>query len=279
MTPLRQRMIDDMRIRNYSPHTIRGYVSSVSQFARFHGRSPKKLGPEDVRAFQLHLLNVRNVSPNVVLQVGCALRFFYRVTLDKDWLIKHIPLPKKPKRLPLVISHEEVLTLIGTPTNIKHRAILTTCYATGLRASEVVNLKVSDIDSKRMVISIREGKGRKDRIVPLSENLLHILREYWQAVRPQTFLFPAWRTDRPLNRRTASRVCARARQDAGLRQGITLHTLRHSFATHHLDQGTNIRLIQAMLGHTSLRTTERYTHVTTEAIQKAKSLDLTQPKS
>lgn len=271
MTPLRQRMIDDMRIRNYSPHTIRGYVSHVSRFALFHGCSPDTLGPEDVRAFQLHLLNVRRLSSDVVLQVGCALRFLYRVTLKKEWMIDHIPLPRKAKRLPVVISREDVLKIIGTPSNIKHRALLATCYAAGLRASEVVNLKIMDIDSKRMVIDIRQGKGKKDRVVPLSTTLLHLLRKYWRAARPSNYLFPGTHPDRPIGRRTASYICLCARRDAGIAKNVTLHSLRHSFATHLLDSGANIRAIQMILGHAHLRTTAQYTHVSTATILATKS--------
>jgi len=280
MTPLRQRMIDDMRIRNYSDHTIRYYVNYVAQFARFHGQSPDQLRPEHVRAFQLHLLNERKVSSAVVLQVGCALRFLYRVTLKKEWMIEHIPLPKKPKRLPLVISQEEALKIISIPRNIKYRALLTTCYAAGLRSSEVVNLKVSDIDSKRMAIRVRSGKGKKDRIVPLSEVLLHVLREYWRAARPSIYLFPGCQPDRPLNRRSVSTICARARMEAGIKRKITPHTLRHSFATHMLDGGANIRAIQMILGHSSLRTTAQYTHVSMQTILAARSpLDTPLPNS
>src|SRR4029450_7451660 len=200
-----------------------------------------------------------------------AFRFFYKVTLGRSWMIEHLPFAKESKSLPVVLSREQVLQFLEGLPNVKHRTILTTCYAAGLWISEVTNLKTSDIDSKRMVLLVRQGKGKKDRMVPLSETLLFLLREYWRIVRPQEWLFPGHKKTRPISTRSVDRVCQKARDRAGIGKKVTVHTLRHCFATHLLDHGTHIRAIQLLLGHSSLRSTEGYTHVSTGTLLQTKS--------
>ena len=274
MTPLRTRMLEDLRIRNFSPHTQKAYVRYVARFARHFGCPPDQLGPEDIRAFQVHLADAR-ASFGTLVQVVSALRFFYGVTLGKDWVVERIPYPKPESRLPVVLSREDVIKFLSSPRNINHRAFLTTCYAAGLRVSEVTHLRVSDIDSKRMVIRIHQGKGKKDRMVPLSATLLELLREYWRVVQPRVWLFPGKERIRPITRRSVQRVCVQARRAAGLGDKVTAHTLRHSFATHLLEAGTNVRTIQILLGHRSLRTTATYTQVAMSEVLSTKSpLDL-----
>lgn len=262
MTELRRRMIEDMRVRNMSIHTQKQYIRYVERFAKHFGRSPERLNLEDIRSFQVHLVEVEKVSCGVLSAVAASLRFLYRHTLRRPWMIERIPHPREERRLPVVISKEDCLRLIDALSNIKHRTIIATAYSAGLRIAEVMNLKVSDIDSKRMVIFVRLGKGKKDRMVPLSQNLLVMLREYWSFVRPTDWLFPGRsREGKPLSTRAVQRCFVRAREACGLPKKVTFHTLRHSFATHLLDSGTNIRVIQILLGHTSLRTTATYTHV------------------
>ncbi len=246
-------MLEDLRIRNFSPHTQKAYIRYVARFARHFGRPPDQLGPEHIRAFQAHLANA-GACYSTLTQVASALRFLYRNTLQKDWVVERIPYPKPERRLPVVLSREDVLKLLSSLRNIKHRAILTTCYAAGMRVSEATHLRVADLDSKRMVIRIHQGKGKKDRMVPLSPMLLELLREYWRIARPRDWLFPG-KQGQPITMRSVQRVCVRARKAAGLDDRVTAHTLRHSFATHLLEAGTNVRTIQLLLGHASLTTT------------------------
>jgi len=273
MTPLRRKMIEDLQIRNFSPHTIEAYVRYVARFAKHFGKSPDRLGLKEIRTFQLHLLQVARVKYATLQQFVSALRFFYCVTLGKRWMIEQIPYPKPAHLLPVVLSRDEVVALLGTLTNVKHRALLTTCYAAGLRVSETAHLRLQDIDSKRMVICVRQGKGRKDRVVPLSPGLLVLLREYWKIARPKSWLFPGGGKckERPITRRSIARICVKARRTSGLGKKVTAHTLRHSFATHLLDAGTNVRAIQMLLGHRSLNTTQIYTHVSNDALLKTTS--------
>lgn len=260
MTPLRQRMIEDMRIRHFSHHTIDQYVGRVSQLARHFGKSPDKLGPEEVRAYQLHLAE-KHVHWGTLQSTTAALRFFYKITLKRDWAPERIPYPRAGTRLPLVVSREEVIRFLDAIPNIKHRAMIMTCYAGGLRASEAKNLRLEDIDSKRMMIRVRQGKYKKDRVVPLSTTLLAFLREYWRIVKPKEWLFPSESTGKPLALRSVIRVCQKARKHAGLKRRVTAHTLRHCFATHLLEGGTDVRTIQILLGHKSLVTTATYLNV------------------
>jgi integrase/recombinase XerD len=271
MTALRRRMIEDMTLRNLAPRTIEVYVERVVTFAKYFNISPKRLGPEHIRGYLLHLIQERHVSWSYFNQSRCALQFLYRVTLGQDWVVEDVVCPKLPQKLPVVLSLEEVARFLGAITHIKHRAILMTAYAAGLRVSEVIQLRVADIDSQRMVLRIRQAKGQKDRFVVLSPRLLKILREYWKAVRPGDYLFPGARPDQPLSSGSVHRVCRAARQRCGLDKRVTVHTLRHSFATHLLEDGTDLRTIQILLGHRSLSTTARYLHVATAALRSTRS--------
>ena len=278
MSRLRQRLIEELTIRNYSPRTIDVYVDRVAKFAQHFGQSPDGLGPTHIRQYQLFLVQEKKASWTQFNQTVCALRFFYRVCLGKPWMIEHIPFPKQPKRLPVVLSREEVTRLFEAVSNIKHRTILMTLYATGLRISEVLALQVRDIDSARMLIQVRQGKGGKDRYVPLSETLLNHLRRYWRFYRPGFWLFPSTDPRRALTASTVQRVCANAASKAGLSKRVSPHTLRHTFATHHLEAGTNLKTIQVLLGHRNLNTTSVYLHVAAQAPgHRRQALDLLAP--
>jgi integrase/recombinase XerD len=280
MSPLRQRMADDLCLRNYSDRTIKAYLRCVSNFARHFGKSPDELGPDHIREYQLYLVKQKQCSWAVFNQTVCALRFFYNTTLGCTEMIEEIPYPRFEKRLPVVLSQAEVDALLRALKNLKHRAVLTTIYATGLRVSEVTNLVVSDIDSSRMIIQVRQGKGRKDRFVMLSPNLLTLLREYWKAYHPRHWLFPGQNPSRPINNATAYRICQHAAEAANLSKAISPHTLRHSFATHLLEAGTDLRTIQLLLGHRNLKTTAVYLHVSTLALRSTISpLDLLESSS
>jgi integrase/recombinase XerD len=279
VTPLRQKMIEDMRVRNYSQHTITQYVQYIARFAKHFNQSPDRLSRGHIRQFQLHLLD-QKLQPRTIARCATALRFFYRVTLRKHFIIDDIAVPRREKKLPAVMSREEVLLLLESIDNLKHRAIVTTAYAAGLRVAEVAGLQVEDIDSKRMLIRIRRGKGKKERLVPLSQNLLELLRAYWRAVRPKLWLFPGADPDRPIVTRQIARVVVKARQKVGLSSRVRIHTLRHSFATHLLDAGTNLRVIQVLLGHSNINTTAHYLHVADSTLKAAKSpLDLPAPST
>jgi integrase/recombinase XerD len=266
MTPLRRRMIDDMTLRNFTPKTIQAYVWCVARLARHFHASPDSLSPEQVRAFLLHTRKERGASMGHYNQIRCALRFFYSVTLDRDDILETIVPARQPQTLPVVLSPDEVARFFSAIRNVKHRAILMTTYAAGLRVSEVTQLRVADIDSRRMVIHVRNGKRQKDRYVMLSPRLLEILRAYWKAVRPGEILFPGATPDRPITPGSVRQVCCRARQAAGLGKHVVVHTLRHSFATHLLEAGTDLRTIQVLLGHRSFNTTARYVHVATASL-------------
>jgi len=270
MTPLRRKMIEDLQIRHFATSTQKNYLYLVTQFAQHFGRSPDQLGPEEVRAFLVHLVNEAKVSRGRLCHYVSALRFLYKITLQKPWDIERIPYPRSEKRLPVIPSREEILRFLGCIRNLKHRAVLMTCYGAGLRVSEAVHLKVTDLDSARMVLHVRQGKRRKDRMVPLSKTLLQLLRVYWKAVRPRDWLFPGV-YDHALSVRAVQHACKRACRRSGLRRRITVHTLRHSFATHLMEAGTNLRTVQLLLGHASLRTTAVYTHVSTRDLLSVKS--------
>lgn len=274
MTPLRQRMLEDMRMRNLAPRTQDVYIRAVAKFALHYHKSPDQLGPEEVRAYLLTLID-RGASWSLYNQARCALHFFYRVTLKKDWPQEEIVCAKAPKKLPVVLSQAEIAQFLGAIRKLKHRAMFTTLYATGLRASELLALRPGDIDSRRMLIRVNQGKGRKDRFVMLSPRLLDLLREYWRACRPRTWLFPGPDPERPMTRRGLESLCDHMAKRAGLRKRVTPHQLRHSFATHLLESGTNIRTIQALLGHRSLQTTALYTFVSAQTVRATPSpLDL-----
>jgi integrase/recombinase XerD len=271
MTPLRQRMIEEMKLRNLAPRTIQSYVARVASFARHFGRSPDALGRDEVRSYLIHLVQDEHVCWSTYNQTVAGLRFLYEVTLGREGVMVRIACPKQPKKLPVVLSLEEVTRLFAAISGLKHRAILMTAYAAGLRISEVVSLRVDDIDSQRMVLRVRQAKGRRDRYVMLSPRLLALLREYWKAARPAQWLFPGDIPGRPLTTSTVHRVCVQAARDAGLGKHVTVHTLRHSFATHLLEAGTDIRTIQVLLGHRNLKTTAVYTHVSPVAVESTRS--------
>jgi integrase/recombinase XerD len=264
MTPLRQRMLEEMEIRNYSAHTKATYLRQVAHFAQHFGRSPVELGPEHIRAYQLHLTNERRLATHTVISAVSALRFFYKVTLKKDWPVSEaIPMPKLPRKLPVVLSPEEVLRLLDAVKSLKHRALLTTCYAAGLRISEACQLKVTDVDSQRMMLRIEQGKGQRDRYVMLSPRLLEILREWWKWRRPRHWLFPGEDPNHPITTGTVARACQLAHWRSGLSKSVHPHALRHAFAVHLLEAGTDVRTIQLLLGHRSLDTTSRYLRIAT----------------
>ncbi len=271
MTPLRLRMIEDLKLRNLAPRTIQAYVGRVAAFARHFGRSPEDLGRDEVRAYLLHLVREKHVCWSTYNQTVAGLKFLYEVTLGREGVLVRVACPKQPKRLPVVLGLDEVARLFAAVVGLKHRAILMTAYAAGLRISEVVSLRVDDIDSQRMVLRVRQGKGRRDRYVMLSPRLLALLREYWKAARPTDWLFPGDVPGRPLTASTVHRVCVQAARDAGLGKHVTVHTLRHSFATHLLEAGTDIRTIQVLLGHRNLKTTAVYTHVSPVAVEATRS--------
>ena len=270
MSPLRRRMIEDMTIRNLSPTTQRSYLHAVTKFSAYFGGSPDQLTLEDVRTYQVHLAS-RGIAWATLNQVVCALRFFYGVTLGAAEVPERIPYARRPGRLPLVLSPDEVVRFLEAVPSLKCRTALTTAYAAGLRVSEVVALRVDDIDSGRMVIKIAHGKGDRERLAMLSEQLLGILRTYWRLTRPTPWLFPGRTRATPLHPTALHAACRSARQAAGLDKRVSVHTLRHSFATHLLEQGADIRIIQALLGHRNLSTTARYTQVATTVIRATES--------
>lgn len=276
MTPLRQRMIEDMQVRNLALNTQRAYLGQVSRFSRHFNKSPERLGPDDIRAYQVYLTNERKLAPSSIVIAVAALRFVYKVSLKKNWQFEEvIPAPKLPQKLPVVLSPEEVMRFLGCINSIKHRAILTTCYAAGLRISEAVGLKTDDIDSQRMVIRVDQGKGQKDRYVMLSPVLLEILRAWWRVNRPRPWLFPGDIPGEHISTYPVVWACHKAHKISGIRKVITPHSLRHGFAVHLLESGTDVRSIQLLLGHRSLATTARYPRIATSKVCSTSSpLDL-----
>jgi site-specific recombinase XerD len=264
-------MIEDLRVRNYSPHTQSGYVRYVRFFAEHFGRSPEKLGKEHVREYLVHLREKAKAGNGTMCQTVAALKFLYKHTLNRSWVVEDLRLPKKERKLPVVLSQEEVRRVLDSTSNLKHRTILSIAYAAGLRVSEITKLLVSDIDSKRMLIHIRQGKGKVDRMVPLSPGLLELLREYWRAYQPGPRLFIGRGSINSYSTRSAMRVFANAAKAAKVKPGATFHSLRHSYATHLLEAGTDIRLIQVLLGHKHLKSTEGYTKVSSKLLQQAGS--------
>lgn len=271
MTILRQRMLEDLRVRNYSPETEKAYIDRVAKFAQHFHKSPELLGPKEVRSYQVHLVTEKKCSWTMLNQTVCALRFLYGTTLGKDWVIRHIPYAKAEKKLPVVLSQQEVLRLLETVQNFKHLSMLLAGYSGGLRVSEIANLRVSDIDSDRMIIHVKQGKGRKDRIVPLSPVLLATLRTYWLEARPLKLLFPGRDAKRPISTTTIRATLRKAVIAAGIKKPVNMHSLRHAFATHHLEAGTDLRTLQLVMGHTSLKTTSRYLHVSTEKLRSTRT--------
>jgi site-specific recombinase XerD len=264
-------MIEDLRIRKYSPRTVATYVFYVEKFAKYFRRSPELLGPKEIHAYQVYLVNEKHASWTTLNQTVCALRFLYGTTLGRRWVIQHIPYPRRERKLPVVLSRSEIQGLFAHLKNLKHLAILMVAYSGGLRVSEVLGLRVCDIDSKRMVLHVRSGKGRKDRFVPLSSVLLDVLRRYWLKTQPPDVLFPGREPEKPMSPMAVAAICRKAALKAGIQKRVTPHVLRHTFATHHLEAGTDVRTLQMILGHSHLGTTSLYLHVSTEKIQAATS--------
>jgi site-specific recombinase XerD len=273
MTALRQRLIEDIRLRNFSPHTVEAYVRAVAHFARHYRCSPEHLSGEQVRAYLLYLVQERKVSWSLYNQTRCALQFFYRVTLGRDEWFDKLPCAKRPVRLPTVLSAEELRRLFAVAANEpRHQALMMTLYGAGLRISEAFALKPGDIDSQRMLIHVRSGKGYKARMVKLSEQLLAVLRDYWREARPKQWLFPqASDPSRPMDGGGGCRIVQRFARLAGITRPVSPHTLRHSYATHLLDAGTDLRTIQVLLGHRNIKTTAIYLHVSQARIHAAAS--------
>jgi len=270
MRPLRRRMIEDMTIRKFAPKTQHDYVQRVKNFAAFLGRSPDTASFEDVRRYQLHLAE-SGVGVPTINQTVSTLRFFFKVTLGRPAIVEHTHAVHEPRKLPVVLSPEEVARLLDAAPGLKYKAALSVAYGAGLRATEVVSLKVSDIDSKRMVIRFEQGKGGKDRYVMLSPHLLDLLRTWWKAARPRGWLFPGRAPAQPMTTRQLNRACHAAAQTAEINKRVSLHILRHSFATHLLEQKVDIRIVQVLFGHANLETTTLYTHVSTKTISEVLS--------
>jgi integrase/recombinase XerD len=270
ISPLRQRMIDDMTARRFKEKVQKDYVRHVRTFAAFLGRSPDTATSEDLRRYQLHMAQ-QQVSPWSINSAIAALRFFFIVTLGRPDLVRPLRLVTEPRKAPIVLSQEEVARLLEAAPGLKYKAALSVAYGAGLRVSEVANLKVSDIDSQRMMLRVEQGKGQRDRDVMLSPRLLELLREWWHAARPQVWLFPGQNPINPITPRQLNRAVTAAKDLAGISKRVSPHTLRHSFATHLLEQGADIRVIQVLLGHAKLETTALYTRVAVSTIRDVES--------
>jgi site-specific recombinase XerD len=279
MSPLRQRFLEDMQLRGLSAGTQRSYLHYVAEFANFYHTSPDQLDLEAVRQYELYLLHEKKLSPQSINCFVSAVQFLYLVTLEMPWGKECFPRVRCPDKLPVVLSPEEVGVFFEHVRHLNHRAALMLCYGAGLRISEAIAIKISDIDSKRMLIRVVEGKGRKDRYVMLSPRLLAVLRAYYRAARPQEYLFPTWRRGRHMTSGALAVACRNAARNSGIAKRITAHTLRHSFATHLLENGTDTRVIQVLLGHSRIDTTARYTRVGAQVIAGTPSpLDALSPR-
>jgi site-specific recombinase XerD len=261
LSPLARRMAEDMLVRNMAQKTIDSYTYHVERFAKHFGRPLDELGPEEIRTFQLYLIQERKASWSAFNQAVCGLRFLYRVTLPRPWVVEQVPFGKRPKRLPAVLGPEEVSRLIACVPVLKHRVLLTTLYAAGLRLTEGTHLRIADIDSQRMQLNVRHGKGAKQRLVPLSPRLLAELRDYWRQARPPQYLFPGKSPDVPLSSATIQKACKLATAAAKIDKRVTPHTMRHSYATGLLEAGVDLLTIGHLLGHKSFMTTMIYLHV------------------
>ena len=279
MTPLRQRFIEDMQMRGLAPTTQRSYIHYVADFAKFYRASPESLDLEDIREYELYLLHERNLSPESINSFVSAVQFLYQVTLEMPWGKECFPRVRRADKLPVVLSQDEVSRFFEHVTHLRHRAALMVCYGAGLRISEAVSLKISDIDSQRKVIHVRQGKGGKDRYAMLSPRLLAVLRSYYRAARPKDYLFPSWGPSGHLGCGALTGACTLAAKHSGIPKRITPHTLRHSFATHLLEGGTDSRTIQALLGHSRADTTARYIRVAAHVVAGTPSpLDALRPR-
>ena len=273
MTQLRKMMLEELQRRNYSQTTVTSYVKMVAAFAKHFDRPPDQMGPEQIRAYQVYLINERKLNARTVGHHTAALRFFYCKTLKRAYPIEEVPYPKAPRRLPTILTQEEAVRLIDAASNLFHRAMLMTVYSTGMRRAEMCQLKVEDIDSDRMLIHIRQGKGRRDRDVPLSPKLLETLRQYWLWMKPRTYLFPGTvngsRADKPITPKMLWEACREAAQRAGITKAVRPHLLRHSFATHLLEGGADLPTLQALLGHADLKPTSIYLHLSERHLRAA----------
>ena len=270
ITPLRRRMIEDMTARRFKEKVQKGYVRHVRTFTEFLGRSPDTATSEDLRRFQLHMAQQQIGAPTINSAIS-ALRFFFTETLERPDLVRPLRTVTKPRKAPIVLSQEEVARLLQAAPGLKYKAALSIAYGAGLRVSEVAHLKVSDIDSQRMTLRVEQGKGQRDRYVMLSPHLLQLLREWWKAARPQVWLFPGQNPINPVTARQINRAVTAAKDLAGISKRVSPHTLRHSFATHLLEQGVDIRVIQVLLGHAKLETTALYTRVAVSTIRDVES--------
>jgi site-specific recombinase XerD len=269
-------MLEEMQIRNFSENTQESYLLQVSLFARHFRRSPEGLGPVNIRSYQIYLTNEKKLAPGSIHIATSALRFLYAVTLKRPWDVEEVlPLPKAPQTLPIILSPKEVMHFLGSVPRLKGRTVLTVCYAAGLRISEAIALKPTDIDSKRMTLRVDQGKGQKDRYVMLSERLLVILRDWYRAARPTPWLFPGVIPGSHVTREGINDACRLGHQRSGLAKPVTPHSLRHAFACHSLEYGTDLRTIQLLMGHRSLSTTARYLRLATSKVCATRSpLDL-----
>jgi integrase/recombinase XerD len=262
MGRLYDQMKMDLELKNYSPKTVSCYLHWMSQFVRHNGRSPVEMGDEEIRNYLHHLIKVKEVSQSSINQAYSAMKFFYATTLEREWNCTKIPRIKNSKKLPIVLAMEEVKALLGSLDNLKHRAILTTIYSGGLRVGEATRLKISHLDSHRMTIRVEDGKGSKDRYTLLGNHTLALLRDYWRAYRPDEWLFPGAKPGEPISVSSVQSVFKKALDKAGIHKKASVHTLRHSFATHLLESGTDLYHIQRLLGHTTANTTSVYLHIT-----------------
>jgi len=271
MKELRMRMLQEMQLRNLSQNTQKRYIDRVSDFARHFGKSPEQLGPEDVRSYQLYLIQERKLSSSTLNVAVCALRFLYGVCLKQDWNVERIIYARRERKLPIILSPNEIVQFFQAVKSTKYRVLLMTIYSSGLRVAEVTQLKISDVDSKRMTIRVEQGKGKKDRYVMLSPELLDRLRDYWKMSRSDKWLFTGKSTDSHVSPASVRHVCRIASLESRLIKRVTPHILRHCFATHLLEAGTDLRIIQMLLGHKSPASTALYTHVAMQSIQQTES--------
>lgn len=276
MCQFHDRMAEDLRLRNFSPATCRNYLLYARSFARFHQKSPEELGESEIRAFLLHQIEVKRLGHDAYRQIYAALKFLYTVTLGRPWDVVRIPHPRvQVRRLPVVLSAADLTALFAAIQRPKYRALFMTCYAAGLRINEACHVQIPDIDSKQMLLRVRHPKGGRERLTLLSPRLLEELRTYWKLEKPRLWLFPGTSPAEPLSTDSARQALRQASLDAGLTQKCTPHTLRHCFATHLLDAGVDLVVLQALLGHQALKTTIRYTHVSTHRLRQIVSpLDL-----
>ena len=271
MGKLREQMKMDLKLKGYSPKTQAAYLGYMKKFVRYFGRSPAKMGEEEIREYLYHLVTERDLGDSSINSAYSALKFFYKTTLCRDWNVAKIPRRKPEKRLPVVLDGSEIKQLFAVTTNLKHRALLMTTYSAGLRVSETAHLKVCDVDSKRMQLRIAQGKGKKDRYALLSPVTLNLLRDYWRQYRPFSWLFPGRLPESPISTRSIQKVFKDAKRKAGIKKPATVHTLRHSFATHLLEAGTDIYRVQKLMGHTSPKTTAIYIHLRRQDLLKVVS--------